>query len=273
MEQAIVPFDGQEIRKIWYEEDWYFSVVDVIAFLTNNPHPSRYWQDLKRKSHKTEGQVYDFVVKLKMAGADGKMYPTDCANTEGVFRIIQSVPSPKAEPFKMWLANLGKKAVDEADNPELGFEHLTALYQAKGYSDEWIRNRLQSIRTRKELTDEWKKRGVKEGQEYSLLTAAIAKGTFGLTPNEHSKVKGLDKQNLRDHMSPLELIFTALGEELTRMETVSTDAQGFNENLDAAQEGGRVAGVARRKVEKEKNIKIVTADNYLKKLPETKSID
>ena len=263
MDNQLTPFEGKEIRKVWLDEQWYFSIVDIIQVLTDNPNPSRYWQDLKRKSSKIEGQLYDKIVKLKLVGIDGKNYPSDCANTEGVFRIIMSVPSPKAEPFKLWLAALGKQAIEETENPELGFERMTEIYKAKGHTEEWITNRLKTIDIRKELTDTWKKRGVVEGVEYAILTATIAKGTFGLNPAEHSKLKGLERQNLRDHMTPLELIFTALSEEITRTIATNEDAQGFNENFDAAKLGGEAAGNARRQVEKVKGVKVVSGDNFL----------
>jgi len=200
--------------------------------------------------------------KLKMKGLDGKNYKTDCANTEGVFRIIMSVPSPKAEPLKLWLASLGKQAIDEAENPELLSERQAELYKAKGYTDEWVKRRMQTIETRKELTDEWKQRGVKEHQEYAILTATIAKGTFGLTPSEHKDLKGLDRQNLRDHMTPLELIFTALSEELTRGKAIELDAQGFTENYEAAEIGGKLTGEFVTRGESTGS-KVVSDANYL----------
>lgn len=258
----IVPFEGQSIRKVWYNDEWYFSVIDVIYALTDSPKPKRYWTDLKRRSEKESGQGYAFCVPLKLTASDGRQRLTDCANTEGVFRILMSVPSPKAEPLKLWLASLGKQAIDEAENPELLTERQAELYKAKGYSAEWVKRRMQTIETRKELTDEWKQRGVKENQEYAILTATIAKGTFGLTPSEHKDLKGLDRQNLRDHMTPLELIFTALGEELTRSKTVELDAQGFNENHEAAQMGGQLAGEFVDKAES-KGYKVVSSDNFL----------
>jgi DNA-damage-inducible protein D len=230
---SLTPFEGEKIRKIWHNEEWYFSVVDIIGLLTDSPRPRKYWQTIKSRDEQL-AQLSSIWGQLKMKSTDGKMYLTDCANTEGVFRILMSVPSPKAEPFKLWLANLGKQAIDEAENPELLSERQAELYRAKGYSDEWVKRRMQTIETRKELTDEWKQRGVKENQEYAILTATIAKGTFGLTPNEHKDLKGLDRQNLRDHMTPLELIFTALGEELTKGKMIELDAQGFNENHEAA---------------------------------------
>jgi DNA-damage-inducible protein D len=258
MENQLIPFEGQEIRKIWDNDEWYFSVIDIIHSLTDSPNPQVYWGALKRR----ENQLFTICKKLKFLAPDGKMRSTDCANTEGVFRIIMSVPSPKAEPLKLWLASLGKQAIDEAENPELLSERQTELYKAKGYSDEWIKRRMQTIETRKELTDEWKQRGVKEHQEYAILTATIAKGTFGLTPSEHKDLKGLDRQNLRDHMTPLELIFTALSEELTRGKAVEFDAQGFAENHQAAEMGGQLTGELVAKVESTGR-KVVSGDNYL----------
>ena len=257
--QLLTPFEGDKIRKIWHEEKWYFSVVDVIGVLTDSPIPRNYWSDLKRR----DTQLHEVCVQLKLESPDGKKRATDCANTEGVFRILMAVPSPKAEPIKLWLASLGQQAIEETENPELLTERQAELYKAKGYTDEWIRRRMQTIETRKELTDEWRQRGVKEGQEYAVLTATIAKGTFGLTPTEHKEVKSLDRQNLRDHMTPLELILTAFGEEVTRRITIREDAQGFNENLDAAQQGGEVAGEARLNAEKKLGEKVVSEENFL----------
>jgi DNA-damage-inducible protein D len=256
---ALTPFEGKEIRKVWLDEQWYFSIIDVIGVLTDTSSPSQYWGKIKSR----DKQLLPTWLKLKLLAPDGKMRPTDCANTDGIFRIIMSVPSFKAEPLKLWLASLGKQAIDEAENPELLTERQAELYRAKGYSEEWIGRRVQTIETRKALTDEWKGRGVKENQEYAILTATIAKGTFGLTPNEHKDLKGLERQNLRDHMTPLELIFTALGEEATRMITIENDAQGFNESLDAASEGGRMAGGARQHFESDRKKPVVSSQNYL----------
>lgn len=262
-EQNLIPFEGKPIRKIWHNEEWYFSVVDVIAVLTDSPNPSRYWADFKRRTEKESGsRVFSFCEPLKMQTAGGKQ-KVICANTEGIFRIIMSVPSPKAEPLKMWMAQVSKERIEETENPELSFERMTEIYKAKGRSEEWIKERFQSIEARKRLTDEWKERGVKEGHEYSILTATIAKGTFGLTPSEHSKLKGLEKENLRDHMTPLELIFTSLSEEITRQVAMKDDAKGFAQNQDAAAYGGTIAGGARRKLEKDKGIKVVSTSNFL----------
>ena len=258
-QNSIVPFEGQEIRKIWHDEQWYFSVIDIIHSLTDSTQPSKYWNNIKIK----ENQLSLILRKFKFPAPDGKMRSTDCANTEGVFRIIMSVPSPKAEPLKLWLASLGKQAIDEAEDPELLTERQAELYRAKGYTEKWIIRRVQTIETRKELTDEWKQRGVKENQEYAILTATIAKGTFGLTPNEHKDIKGLDRQNLRDHMTAIELIFTALSEETTRIVSEETDAQGFNENHEAAQKGGEITGDARRNFEQKTGRKVVSTENFL----------
>jgi DNA-damage-inducible protein D len=259
MDNQLAVFDNKPIRSILHEGEMYFSIVDVIGVLTDSPNHQTYWYVLKKR----EPQLLTICKKLKFLAPDGKMRPTDCANTEGVLRVIMSVPSPKAEPLKLWLAQTGKQAIDETENPELGFERMVTLYKAKGHSDEWIKNRVQSIETRKLLTDEWRQRGVKEGQEYSVLTAIIAKGTFGMTPSEHKDLKGLAQQNLRDHMTPLELIFTALSEETTRQFTIQEDAQGFNENLDMAQKGGEVTGDARKNYEQRAGLKVVSSDNFL----------
>jgi DNA-damage-inducible protein D len=258
-ENLPLPFEGKEIRKIWHNNEWYFSIIDVVEVLAESTSAKTYWDKLKTR----EFQTPPFWEQLKLKAKDGRQRLTDCANTEGVFRIIMSIPSPKAEPFKLWLASVGKQHLDEIENPELLTERQAEIYRLKGYSNEWIQRRVQSIETRKALTDEWKGRGVKEGQEYSILTAEIAKATFGLTPSEHSKIKGLERQNLRDHMTPMELIFTALGEEITRSETVKADAQGFNENREIAVKGGQLAGEARQLVETRRGEKIVSSENYL----------
>lgn len=261
MEQnnKVVLFQEKHIRKVWHDEEWYFSVIDVIEVLTDSPNPNVYWSAMKKR----EKQVFTFCKKVKLQGKDGKTYPSDVANTEGVFRIIMSVPSPKAEPLKLWLAEQGKRTMDETNDPELLTQRQIELYKAKGYTDEWITRRIQTIETRKELTEEWQKRGVKQGQEYSILTATIAKGTFGLTPSEHGKLKGLENQNLRDHMTPLELILTALGEEVTKTIVLKDDAQGFEENHDAAMRGGKVGKIALDNVERETGVKVVSAENFL----------
>jgi DNA-damage-inducible protein D len=259
----LIPLEGKNIRKVWHDEQWYFSVVDVIEVLTNSPNPSRYWADLKRRSEKETGdKVFAFCEPLKMQTAGGKQNVI-CAHTEGILRIAMSVPSPKAEPLKLWLAEQGKRTIDETENPELLTERQAEIYKAKGYSEEWILRRMQTIDTRKQLTDEWKNRGVKEGPEYSILTATIAKGTFGLSPSEHSQLKGLKNENLRDHMTPLELILTALGEEVTRTIAVDENAQGFEENHYAAVKGGEVGKKALKNVEAATKKKVISKENYL----------
>jgi DNA-damage-inducible protein D len=259
MNNQLAVFEQKAIRKIEHNGEIWFSIIDIIEILTGSPKPSNYWDTLKRR----ENQLSAICGKFKFLASDGKMRTTECANTEGVFRILMSIPSPKAEPFKLWLAENGRQTLVETENPEMGIDRLTELYRAKGYNDEWIERRLKSIEVRKELTDEWKQRDVKEGQEFSILTATIAKETFGLNPSEHSKLKGLEKQNLRDHMTEFELIFTMLSESATRSIAIRDDAQGFNENHDAALKAGSATGDARRNFEDKMGIKVVSSDNFL----------
>lgn len=233
-QNKIIIFQERSIRRIWYKEEWWFSVVDVIEALTESSQPARYWSDLKKRSIKDSDQSFAFCERLNLPRPDGKTYPTDCANTEGIFRIIQSIPSPKAEPFKLWLAKVGYERVQEIENPELATQRARQYYKALGYSDTWIETRLKSVEIREQLTDEWKNRGVQEGMEYSILTAEISRATFGLTPSEYKEVKGLKRETLRDHMTDIELIFTMLGEATTRNKAVEKDAQGFEENKEAA---------------------------------------
>ena len=261
-EQHLTPFEGAQIRKTWYNEEWYFVLDDVLTILTDTKNPKAYWSNLRRKDEELK-QGYGKIYSTLTVGTEGGKQKMNCANTAGVLRIVMSISSPKVEPLKLWLANLGKQAIDEAENPELLTERQAEIYKAKGYPEEWIKRRVQSIETRKALTDEWKNRGVKEGQEYAILTATIAKGTFGLTPSEHSNIKGLEKQNLRDHMTPLELVFTALSEEITRSLSVRDDAQGFNENYDTAHKGGNEAGKARLNLEKNTGLKVISSENFL----------
>ncbi|MBL7817261.1 MAG: Bro-N domain-containing protein [Saprospiraceae bacterium] len=271
------PFEGKEIRKIWHNEQWYFSVVDVIEVLTDSPKPKTYWAMMKKR----EAQPFTFCEPLKLKASDGRNRLTDCANTEGVLRIVMSVPSPKAEPLKLWLAEQGKRAIEEANDPELLTERQAELYKAKGYPDEWIKRRVQSIETRKELTDEWKKRGITDDREYSILTAVIAKGTFGMTPTEHAKFKDIGNKNLRDHMTRFELIFAALGEETTRHNTEQAAKDGYYENYEIAVESGRMTGDALKGFEQRTGIKVVSSDNFLhlkkgeeaKELPQSDETD
>lgn len=266
MEQnsKIILFQEKAIRRIWHNEEWFYSIIDVIAVLTDSSQPSRYWNDLKKKLIKNESafQVFDKIEKVKFRGLDLKKYPSDGASTQTVLRLIMSIPSPKAEPLKQWLAQVGQERIEEIENPEIALKRAREIYKAKGYSEEWIESRIKSIGIRKELTEEWKQRGVKEGQEYSILTAEIAKATFGITPSEHKNIKGLDKQNLRDHMTNLELIFTMLGEEVTKQFAIQDNALGFEENHSSAYRGGTAAGEARRNLEK-RGAKVVSSDNFL----------
>lgn len=262
MENEVTPFENKAVRKVLYNEQWYFSVVDIINVLTDTNNPNRYWTDLKRRSEKESGQSYDFCVSLKLKSKDGKSYKTDCANTEGVFRIIQSITSPKAEPFKLWLAEQGKRTLEEINDPSLLTERQAEYYRLKGYDEDWIKQRVKNITVRNELTDEWQKRGIKEGTEYSILTATISKGTFGITPSEHAKLKGLENENLRDHMTNLELLLTSLGEEVTKEIAKDNDAKGFNENHEAAVKGGQAGRNALKGVEKQIGRKVLSKDNF-----------
>lgn len=260
----IAIFQKKEIRKIIHKGEWWFSVIDVVEALSGTDRPRKYWNDLKKKLVK-EGflEVSEKIGQLKMLSPDGKLRETDCTNTETMFRIIQAIPSPKAEPFKRWLARVGFERVEEIENPELAIKRTRAIYKAKGYSDAWIEKRMRGIEVRETLTDEWKKRGVKEGQEYAILTAEISRATFGMTPSQYQKLKGLKRENLRDHMNDLELIFTMLGEASTTEIARNKDTRGFIENKKAAKEGGAVAGDARRNLELKSGKKVSTGKNYL----------
>jgi DNA-damage-inducible protein D len=259
MDNHLIPFEETEIRKIWHDEQWFFSVVDIVKVLTDSPKPRVYWGVIKNR----EPQLFTVCKQLKLVAQDGRSRLTDCANTEGVLRIVMSIPSPKAEPLKLWLAQVGNERIQETENPELAIERAKEIYKAKGYSDEWIASRLKSIEVRQQLTAEWQKRGINASKDYSFLTATIAKGTFGLSPSEHSQLKGLEKQNLRDHMTNLELIFSMLGEESTRMIAEKDNAQGFTDNYNAAIEGGTLTGKHREQLEKRTGQKVVSKDNFL----------
>ena len=261
----IAIFRRKEIRKTIYKNEWWFSIVDIIEALTGTERPRKYWSDLKKKLiEEGYNEVSENIGQLKLLANDGKKYFTDCANTETTFRIIQSIPSPKAEPFKRWLAKVGYERIKEIEDPELATKRTRMLYKAKGYSDAWIEKRMRGIAIRDELTGEWKKRGIKMQREYEILTAEISKATFGMTPSEYQKFKGLKRENLRDHMDDLELIFNMLGEASTTEIAKTKDAQGFNENKTAARKGGSVAGKARKDLEKKTGKKVSTRKNYLK---------
>lgn len=262
-QNKLVVFQEKHIRRIWQKEEWWFSIIDVIAVLTESKNPQNYWYTMKNRLKKEgSGQTLTNCKGLKMLAQDGRMRKTDCANTETMFRLIQSIPSPNAEPFKQWLAKVGYERVQEIENPELAAERARQYYKELGYSDEWIATRLKSIEVRGQLTDEWKDRDVKKGLEYAILTAEISKATFGLKPSDYKKHKGLARENLRDHMTNLELIFTMLGEEQTKQEAVKDDAQGFEENKKAAIEGGSAAGDALDAFEKRTGQKVVSDKNF-----------
>jgi hypothetical protein len=264
-------FESKHIRSVWDEKEqrWYFSIIDVVLALTESPDPKDYWYRIKKREKISGVELSTICRHLKLEAPDGKLRATDCANTEGLLRIIQSIPSPKAEPFKLWLARVGYERLEEIENPELAAQRMRELYKAKGYSDEWIEKRVRGIAIRDELTNEWKKRGVKEQLEYAILTAEISRATFGMTPAEYKEFKALDKQrdNLRDHMTDLELIFTMLGEASTTEIARNRDAQGFDRNKDAAVEGGTVAGNARQELERKSGRRVSSRENY-KEIPE-----
>lgn len=257
-------FEDKRIRTAWNEEEeeWYFSVVDVVAVLTDSENPRRYWSDLKRKIKK-EGadQLYEKIVQLKMKSSDGKYYETDVANTEQLLRVIQSIPSPKAEPFKMWLASVGREHIEETIDPELTIDRALETYLKKGYSREWINQRLQAIQVRKELTDEWENRGVEKGLEYAILTDEITKAWAGMTTRKYKNLKGLKKENLRDNMSTLELVLNMLAEATTTEYSRKEKPQTFEENKQIAKAGGSVAGAARQTIESRTGGPVITAKN------------
>ena len=262
-EEKIIVFQNKKIRRTWHKEEWYFSVVDMASALTNSVNPRRYWSDLKTKLEDEGFELYDIIVHLKLQAPDGKMRKTDCINTENAFRIIQSIPSKKAEPFKRWLAKVGYQRVREIEDPELAQKRMKEIYRGKGYSDDWIEKRMRSIAIRDELTDEWDKRGVKENREYSNLTAEISKAAIGLTPGEYQELKGLKRENLRDHMDDMELILTMLGEASTTRLTRVRDSQEFPHLRKDAKDGGDVAGNARKDIERKLETSVISPVNYL----------
>jgi len=266
----IAIFRKREIRKTIHKNEWWFVIVDVVAALTDSVQPDGYIKDMRRRDPELSKGWGQIATPLSVRTAGG-VQKLNCANTEGIFRIIQSIPSPKAEPFKRWLARVGYERIQEIENPELATKRTRALYKAKGYSDEWIEKRMRGIAIREELTDQWQKRGIKEQKEYEILTAEISKATFGLTPSAYKKHKGLKRENLRDHMTDLELIFSMLGEASTKEIAVNKDAQGFVENKQAAFEGGAVAGNARKELERKSGKKVISEENY-RKLPQNNKL-
>ena len=264
-EDRIVVFQEKTIRRTWHENEWWFAVQDVVAVLTDSSNPADYIKKIRLRDKELSQGWGQFVTPLRLE-TEGGIQRGNCANTEGIFRIIQSIPSPKAEPFKRWLAQVGYERVKEIEDPELASARARELYEAKGYPKDWIEKRMRSIAIRGALTDEWKTRGIAKGREYSILTAEIARATFGVTPGDHKKLKGLEQAkttNLRDHMTDLELIFTMLGEAGTTEIARSKDAQGFVGNRNAAKEGGAVAGNARKELESKTGVPVISRENYL----------
>jgi len=267
-------FESKQIRTVWNEVDekWYFVVADVIQVLTDTPNASDYIKKMRKRDEELSKGWGQFVTPLSVDTLGGKQ-KLNCANAKGLLRIIQSIPSPKAEPFKLWLAQVGSDRLDEIENPELATQRTRELYKLKGYPDGWIEKRMRSIAIREELTEEWKNRGVKEQKEYAILTGEISQATFGLTPSEYKKVKGLKSQNLRDHMTDLELIFSMLGEASTTAIVNTKNPKGFIQNKVAARQGGRIAGNARKALEIKTGEKVVSKENYLPEVKKTKQLN
>jgi prophage antirepressor-like protein len=269
IQHKLVVFQSKDIRRKWHEEEWFYSVVDVCGALTNSNNPRDYWYRIKKRvSDEEKAELSTICRQLKLDSSDGKKYNTDCANSEGIFRIIQSIPSPKAEPFKRWLAKVGKERLDEIENPELAQTRMKEIYEQKGYPKDWIDKRIRGIAIRQNLTDEWQERGIKDELDYAILTAEISKATFGMTPGEYKKFKNLpvkSKANLRDNMDDLELIFTMLGERMTTEISKEEEPDTFDENKGVAKRGGKVAGNARKEAEKELGRSVISKKNYLAK--------
>jgi hypothetical protein len=268
----IAVFKGKQVRKTIHNNEWWFSITDVVAALTDSADTKQYIKKMRQRDPQLNSYWGTICTPLDLPAPDGKIRESNCANTEGIFRIIQSIPSPKAEPFKRWLAKVGYERVQEIEDPELGTKRTRALYKAKGYPDGWIEKRMRGIAIREELTDEWKNRGVKEDAEYSILTAEISKATFGLTPSQYKRLKGLKRENLRDHFNDLELIFNMLGEAATTEITRNKDAQGFVQNKETAREGGDVAGKARKDLESRTGKRVVSRRNYLEGFKSRKTL-
>ena len=263
----LIVFQNKSIRRIFVNGEWFFSVIDVAGALTGSADPAAYWRKLKQRLTAEGSQVVTICHGLKLPANDGKNYKTDCANVKGMFRIIQSIPSPKAEPFKQWLAQVGYDRVQEIENPELAQDRMKELYEQKGYSKDWIDKRLRGIAIRQNLTDEWKERGINEDRDFAILTAEISTATFGMTPSAYKAYKGLESpnQNLRDHMNDLELIFTMLGERVTTELSRQEKPDTMPKHKSVAKRGGKVAGNARKETEKELGHSIISSENYLSK--------
>ncbi len=272
-DKSLAVFQGKGIRRIWHKDEWFFSVVDVVGVLINSENPRNYWKVLKHRLNDEGSEVVTKCNQLKLKASDSKYYATDCANTENIFRIIQSIPSKKAEPFKSWLAKIGYERVQEIEDPELAQKRMKEIYKQKGYSDEWVEKRVRGIAIRDELTDEWGKRGVKDDLGYSILTSEISKATFGVSPREYKKFKGLKRENLRDHMDDIELVLTMLGETTTTRFTRDRDSKRFFELKKDAKDGGDVAGDTRKNIEKKLGKKVISKENYLLKEEKRKRIE
>lgn len=262
-ENRLVIFGNKQIRRIWHHDEWFYSIVDIVEVLTDSPTPRQYWGKVKQREF-VDLELSPIWVQLKLESLDGKKYQTDCVNTKNAFRLIQSIPSKKAEPFKMWLAQVGKDRIDEIEDPELVQERMKQIYEQKGYPKDWIDKRLRGIAIRQNLTDEWQARGITDKRDYAILTAEISKATFGMTPGEYKKIKKLGKENLRDHMTDLELIFTMLGEKVTTEISEKEKPETFDQNRKVARRGGSVAGTARKETEKELGRSVISKTNFLK---------
>lgn len=272
---SIKLFQSKQVRSDWNEKEqkWYFSVQDVVEILTDSSDVKQYIKKMLSRDEQLKSNWGTICTLVEMEAADGKRRKVQASDAKGLLRIIQSIPSPKAEPFKLWLAQVGSDRLDEIENPELATQRTRELYKLKGYPDDWIEKRMRSIAIREELTEEWKNRGVKEQKEYAILTAEISKATFGLTPSQYKKVKGLKSQNLRDHMNDLELIFSMLGEASTTAIVKTRNPKGFVENQVAAKQGGSVAGKARRDLEIKTGQKVVSSENYLPATKKNKQLN
>jgi len=260
---SIILFNQKQVRRTWDEENeqWYFSIIDVIAILSDSSIPKRYWSDLKKKLKKEGSEVYEKIVQLKFKASDGKFYATDCFSTEDLLRVVQSIPSPKAEPFKLWLAKTGYERIEETEDPELSFDRAMKTYLQKGYSKEWINQRLKSIEVRKELTDEWKERGMKKDQDYAILTDEITRAWSDKSVRQYKKLKNLKKENLRDNMTNLELVLNMLAEASTTEISKKQKPEGFDENVKVARKGGHAAKQARIEIEKQTGESIISSEN------------
>ncbi|VVB81315.1 Uncharacterised protein [uncultured archaeon] len=271
-ENALVVFQGKAIRRAWHNNEWWFSILDMVSVLTDSADPKQYVKKMRSRDPVLNANWGTICTPLELIAPDGKKRETNCASTEGAFRIIQSIPSPKAEPFKLWLARVGYDRVKEIENPELAQKRMKEIFKSKGYSEEWIEKRVRGIAIRDELTDEWAKRGLQAEREYSILTAEISKATFGMTPNEYKKFKGLQKENLRDHMDDIELILTMLGEATTARFTRERDSNEFPHLKKDAKDGGDVAGSTRKDIEQKLGKSVVSSENFLEKSEEQKRL-